>query len=121
MESKAGKKKRSSSSSSSSSDRTSHCPALPAVIADLRPWGSVKWKDPALGDVRACSLSISPRTVRKVDGRHQAAAADGAGLCCAQLMKCILLAVRQEAILTGHGRPSSLQSPTACRRRLLID
>ena len=61
METKAGKKKRSSSSSGStcaSSDRTSHCPALPAVIEDLRPWGSVKWKDPALGDVRS---SLPPR------------------------------------------------------------
>ena len=56
MESKAGKKKRSSSSSSNSN----HSPALLAVIADLRPWGSVKWKDPALGDVRSCSSVVLP-------------------------------------------------------------
>ena len=61
MENKGGKKKRSSSSSNISQ----YSPALPALIEDLRPWGTgPKWKDPALGDVRlsrpdACAPCLS--------------------------------------------------------------
>ena len=103
MESKAGKKKRSSSGSSDSN----HSPALLAVIADLRPWGSVKWKDPALGDVRfglfvvLPSLSPASRCPRNQSFRRWPVVADGAGL---QLTMPGVLAVREEAILTGHGR-----------------
>ena len=103
MESKAGKKKRSSSSRSSSN----HSPALLAVTEDLRPWGSVKWKDPALGDVRpgpfVVVVSLSPRP-RSESFRRATFGADGAGLHALTLTKPGVLAVRKEAILTGHGR-----------------
>ncbi len=94
MESKAGKKKRSSSSSSDSN----HSPALLAVIEDLRPWGSVKWKDPALGDVRfgpfvvLPSLSPASRCPRKLklpkvalrSRRRRLACSETEHACCAR-------------------------------------